>query len=116
MKVLVVEDEPAIRGFLRLALEQEGFEVSLAPNAATAKSLCESGSFDLVLSDVVMPGSTGHELVAWLAGHCPETRTLLMSGAETECAGCPYKTGCTVILKPFSLDRIVNEIRRQLAA
>lgn len=58
-KILVVEDEKAMSHALQLKLEKEGFTVTLAENGEKAKEEVESGSFDLILLDLIMPEMDG---------------------------------------------------------
>jgi two-component system, cell cycle sensor histidine kinase and response regulator CckA len=80
--VLVVEDESAMRRLVRSVLEQDGYRVHEAANGRDALGYIEQkgGRIDLILSDVVMPGITGPELVARLAPLGHSTRVLFMSG------------------------------------
>lgn len=61
-RVLVVDDSAAQRRVLTLALRQSGYEVTEAGSGAEAWELCRNGSFEIILSDWVMPGMTGPEL------------------------------------------------------
>ena len=63
-----------------------GYEVRVAESAAEAMSLCRMEPFTVLLSDVVMPGMNGYELVKWVAAEHPETRTILMSGFNEVCS------------------------------
>ena len=67
--VLVVEDEAMIRSNVRECLQQLGYEVLEAESGEIALKLCEEhrGKIDLVLTDLVMPGMSGHELAGELA-------------------------------------------------
>ena len=61
-RILVVEDSPTQAQQLRLILEEEGFEVEVAPNGKTAWDALSTSAFDVVLSDIMMPGISGYEL------------------------------------------------------
>jgi DNA-binding NtrC family response regulator len=78
--VLVVEDEPSVRALAALLLESAGYAVLQAGRAEDAIALAESRSFDLMLTDVVMPGMSGSDLAAALWERQPELRVLYMSG------------------------------------
>src|SRR6516165_3510536 len=84
--VLVVEDEPAIREFLRMVLEGMGLVVLEANNGEEALAITRSftGPIDLVISDVRMPKMDGAEMVYHLHGERPGIRVLLISGYSTE--------------------------------
>ena len=68
-RILIVDDEGAIRTLLSLAFTQSGYEVRTAADGAEAVNLCQSEGFDVVLSDVVMPRMNGHDLVRWIVEH-----------------------------------------------
>jgi len=63
LKILVVDDEPAIRQILSNVIEREGYQVSVAENAGTALHMLALNEFDVVFSDVRMPDFTGIELL-----------------------------------------------------
>ncbi len=100
-RILIVDDEPAICALMARAFKAAGYEVETALDGTQAVALCVSEEFDFVLSDVVMPSMSGHELVHWIAANCPNTQTALMSGADLNCDSCPLSTKCQVIAKPF---------------
>ncbi len=64
--LLVVDDDDRIRDLLRRFLVRAGFRVTVAEDAAAARRLFESFSFDLAVVDVMMPGEDGFSLTAWL--------------------------------------------------
>ena len=61
--ILVVDDELSMREFLKILLEKEGYEVSSAADAANAIDQIKSASFDLIISDIKMPGMGGLTLL-----------------------------------------------------
>ena len=62
-KVLVVDDEPQIAGLLKVCLEMHGMEVSEAYDGNSAYEMFDRRSFDLIITDVMMPVMDGYELV-----------------------------------------------------
>src|SRR5258705_825795 len=80
--VLVVEDEPAVLTLSRRALEAQGYVVLAASDADAALRVVErhGGMIHLLLTDVVMPGLSGHELADRLTAHRPGIPVLYMSG------------------------------------
>jgi CheY-like chemotaxis protein len=84
-QILIVDDEVAIRSLLLRCFTRSGYEVTLARDALEAMAICRTQAFDVLLSDVDMPGMNGHELVRWLATNHPKTRAVLMSAPNTEC-------------------------------
>ncbi|MBI4459487.1 MAG: sigma-54-dependent Fis family transcriptional regulator [Acidobacteria bacterium] len=83
MTVLVVDDDDAIRMVLEMRLRDMGFEATLAGSADEAESLARSAHPDLVLSDVVMPGRNGLELLQSLKGEDPARPVILMTAQGT---------------------------------
>jgi DNA-binding NtrC family response regulator len=82
-KVLVVDDEATMRDVLEMRLQEWGFEVFLAADAAAAETLVEREDPDLVLSDVVMPGTSGLELLRKLKGGRPDRPVILLTAHGT---------------------------------
>jgi len=80
--VLIVEDEDAVRNLLLSVLQPEGYTVLAAASGQEALQLCQTyeGSIHLLMTDVVMPGMSGPELVKRLVGKCRKVRVLYMSG------------------------------------
>jgi len=109
-KILIVDDEPAVLHLLRVTFDRAGYAVRLAPNADEAKAALEGEDFDVVISDVKMPGTNGYELVQWIARNHPATRTLLMSGFDTECSKYPGSSDYRKIAKPFVPKDIVAAV------
>jgi DNA-binding NtrC family response regulator len=101
-RILVVDDEASIRTLLTALLTEAGYEVHTAANAADAMALCASKCFDVLLSDVRMPGMSGHELVHNVVVQHPNVRCCLMSGFDLDCEKCRLTPGhCPLLSKPF---------------
>ena len=115
-RILVVEDVAAVREFVRRALVNEGHEVVVAEDGLRGLStLAGSGDFDLLLTDIVMPGLDGIALALKVSKEYPNVRILLMTGyaAERQRAHNLEALIHRVIPKPFSLQEIcraVNEV------
>ena len=75
--ILVVDDELSMREFLKILLEKEGYEVTTASEASSAIDLIQEKEFDLVLSDIKMPGMDGIEFVKTLDG---KFEVIIMTG------------------------------------
>ncbi len=78
-RILVVDDEPAMREVLEVRLPPWGFDVSLASNGEEARDLAETMDPDLVISDVVLPDVTGLELLRWLKSGNTHRPVILMT-------------------------------------
>ncbi|NJM11406.1 MAG: response regulator [Synechococcaceae cyanobacterium SM1_2_3] len=79
-RVLVVDDEQSIRRTFDAFLRGAGYTVETAENVEAARSLLEQGCFDIVVTDILMPGVTGVELLKTLRQNAPDTQVLLMTG------------------------------------
>jgi CheY-like chemotaxis protein len=101
-RILIVDDEPAIRSVLSLVFVRAGYDVRTAADAFKAIELCSSEPFDAILSDVQMPGMDGHSLVRWVAATYPNVRPALMSANEIHCGNCPLEGRCKLLRKPFN--------------
>jgi two-component system, OmpR family, phosphate regulon response regulator PhoB len=114
-RVLVVDDEPAIRELLKLHLANAGYEVRLAEDAIIAERALRETPPDVVVVDVAMPYRGGLEFVAGLAAD-DELRRLpvifitghegLADGARALGAGC--------LQKPFEIGALLDLVNRQL--
>lgn len=116
--VLLVEDEPLVRSTARRLLERKGYRVIEAEDAEQAITIASSGTtpFDLLLTDVVMPGMSGPELARALLPKRPDLRVVFMSGyAEDNLVqhGTPAETQ-TWLRKPFTIDTLVTKVRDAL--
>jgi two-component system cell cycle sensor histidine kinase/response regulator CckA len=79
--ILLVEDEPAVRGLFALSLRKDGYFVLEAANGAEALAVVEqAGRVDLVVTDVVMPIMKGTELATRLRETYPDLRFIFVSG------------------------------------
>jgi DNA-binding NtrC family response regulator len=115
-RILIVDDEAGIRKLLATAFSRAAYEVRVAADATEAMALCECGSYDVILSDIVMPGKNGHELVRWVATCHPKTRIVLMSGFnDVECPACGVPSRPFSFLpKPFRPQDVVDRIEELL--
>ena len=100
-----------------LVLERAGYSVVSSDSAARALELVESDSIDLVVSDVVMPGLSGVDLLTELRGRRPDLPVLLMTGGSPEperTAGAIEHGACGIIFKPYSHAELRNAVATAL--
>ena len=71
-KILIVDDELAIRNLITKYLQTAGYECHTAENAASAKEILASNTIDLLLTDIKMPGESGLDLIRYAKKHYPE--------------------------------------------
>jgi len=116
-KVLIAEDEAGVREFVARALQLAGHQVTTADDGLTALEALDGNSFDLLLTDIVMPGMDGIALALKVADTWPQTRILLMSGyaAERQRAHNLEALVHRVVAKPFSLREISSAVSETLA-
>jgi PAS domain S-box-containing protein len=110
--VLLVEDNESVRTLARRILENEGYEVIEAHNAAQAllSGGRHEGRIDLLLTDLVMPEISGRELAEKMSGLRPEARVLFVSGLESG----PWSAGAGFLQKPFTPDSLARKVREVL--
>ncbi len=116
--LLVVEDEASIRANVSECLKHLGYRVLEAENGAAALTICEEmhGQIDLVLTDLVMGGTSGHELARQLAERYPEVRVLFMSGYTEDSASRREMLlrGSPFLQKPFSVADLAKAVQEAL--
>jgi signal transduction histidine kinase len=114
-RVLVVDDMPALLGLARTILDAAGYAVDIAPSADAAAQMIDAGErFDLVISDVVMPGQLdGFGLVDHLAGIAPGMPVILMSGFAPEPARLA-RCSARFLGKPFTRQALLEAVSASL--
>jgi two-component system cell cycle sensor histidine kinase/response regulator CckA len=119
-KVLVVTEEPMVRGLLREILAHGEFEALLAANDEEAHAAAEAdrGAIDLLLADLDMAGGRAADFVRRLAHQSPGTRVLLLSSCPEEEASAEEfaRRGYEIIRKPFRPDALLARLTRVLGA
>ncbi len=116
-KVLLVEDDEAIRRLTLKILEKAGYRVSCAGNSHEALALCqkEGDGFQLVFSDVVLPGGDGISLVEKILVDNPDTGVLLTSGYNEEANWQKINArGYRFLQKPYSSYDLLKSLRQLL--
>lgn len=117
-RILLVEDDETLRHFLTQALQRAGHTVCDFGDGAIAYTRAISGQFDLLLTDIVMPGMDGIELAKRVAELDSAMKIMFITGfaavALNPAAGTP-KTA-KVLSKPFHLRDLVAEVERMMAA
>jgi two-component system, cell cycle sensor histidine kinase and response regulator CckA len=116
--ILLVEDEDAVRDFAVRALTMRGYKVLDACGGEEALELVgeHDGPIDLLISDVVMPGMEGPELVNEMRKRMPELRVIFISGyAEESFRNAPDRPeDCLFLPKPFSLKQLTSKVKEVL--
>ncbi len=116
--LLVVEDEEAYRQFLAMALQMEGYGVSTVESGEQALDFLRVQPPDLVILDLSMPNISGWDVLRFIRGSGPLARMpvlVLTANADEETRRRSYQEAATALLvKPASLDEILNAIDRAL--
>ncbi|MCI7588401.1 MAG: sigma-54 dependent transcriptional regulator [Spirochaetia bacterium] len=115
--ILIIDDEKNIREGLGTALELEGYDVKLAENGEIGLKLIEKGDIDLVITDLRMPGISGEEVIAKVAGESPGIPVIVLTGhGSIDSAVTAMRNGAYDFLtKPLNLDRLILIVKRALA-
>jgi two-component system, NtrC family, response regulator PilR len=115
-KILVVDDDEGIRGFLEIMLTREGYDVTTAPDAIKALNRCRKEKFDLILTDLRMPKVDGIEFLKAVKDISQETMVILITAyASPETAVSAMKEGAyDYIEKGFNIEDIKTVISSAL--
>ena len=104
-----------MRSYLSTALEKAGYSVTAVDCGTAALPHLESESFDLLLSDIVMPGMDGIELAQKCNEICPHTKVMFITGfAAVTLKASREQPNAKVLSKPFHLRDLVLEVERTL--
>ena len=114
--ILIVDDDNAFRIATVALLEDHGFAVQVASSASQSQRIFENQTFDLVLTDLVMEGMNGIELLKWIKERSPETPVVMITGfASVKTAVEAIRLGAyDYITKPCDNDELLIKVRRVL--
>ena len=116
IRILLAEDEEAMRTYLQRALENAGYEVVAVDRGTAALPLLQEQSFDLLLSDIVMPEMDGIELAQHCGRVSPTTKIMFITGFAAVTLKANHEAPqARVLSKPFHLRDLVTEIENLFA-
>jgi DNA-binding NtrC family response regulator len=120
-RILLVDDEATVRELIELVLQLDAHEVTLAGDGDQAIQAIEQSDFDLVITDLVMPGKEGIETIMEIRQLRPELRIIAMSGGGRGNAGdylamAAQLGAARTLEKPFTNDALLTVVREVLAA
>lgn len=114
-QILLAEDDEAMRVYLERALLKAGYGVDSVDRGTAALPYLESGDYDLLLSDIVMPEMDGIELAQRCNEISPQTKVMFITGfAAVTLKASREQPHAKVLSKPFHLRDLVMEVERVL--
>lgn len=117
VNVLVIEDDDAVRFSLLEALKSMGHEVASAVNGREGMQMAQEETYDLVITDLIMPEKDGVETILELKIDQPDIKIVAMSGGgqNVDIMDTTYQIGADcALIKPFSLSDLSDCVRRVL--
>jgi DNA-binding response OmpR family regulator len=116
MRILVIEDEPGISGFLKQGLEEESYAVDVAEEGKLGLELALTGDYDLLLVDWMLPGLSGIEITRMFRKSFSDTPVIFLTAKDTaDEAVFALQAGANdYIRKPFHFEELLARIRVQL--
>jgi DNA-binding response OmpR family regulator len=117
-RILLVDDEPKIRGFIARALTAAGYEIDCASGGGEALRQAGLGEYGLVILDLIMPDMDGRSVLTTLLRDRPEQPVLVLSCLDdvTTKVNCLDLGAHDYLTKPFSLEELLARVRVQLRA
>ncbi|MEM9682439.1 MAG: response regulator [Pseudomonadota bacterium] len=115
-QILIVEDDEAMREFLCQAISRSGYYVEAVPDGAEALRRVEESHFDLLLTDIRMPGLDGLELARQVRRRYPDVSVLLVTAYLQDALGATDLggAGIGVLSKPFNLTELLDRVETSL--
>jgi len=116
MRILVVEDEPAIADFVARGLESEGYAVTAVQDGIEGEALALTGRFDLLVLDLMLPGMTGMEILDSFRASDTETPVILLTArSEVSDRVAGLDGGASdYVSKPFAFEELAARVRAHL--
>lgn len=114
--LLIVEDEDTLCQSLQRVFKKEGYDVDIADSAEAASTLLANRSYDLIITDIILPGISGIELLATYKKKNPTQKVMVITAyASLTTAVEAIKAGaCDFIMKPLMHDEMKRAVRKAL--
>ena len=114
-RILVIDDDPAMRGSMRRILERDGHDVREAGDGAEGLRLFRAEPADVVVTDVLMPGKEGMGTIVELREEAPDVRILVVSGGGTMLGESTLSDAQALgadasLAKPFTVDQLRSAV------
>lgn len=107
-KILVIDDEPGIRDFIKMYFEDRDYDVDIAADGQEGVEIFAKGSYDLVLCDMLMPRMLGIQVLERIRAQKPDQKVIMMTGVKDETMVAKAKAlGCHLYInKPVKLNEL----------
>ena len=120
-KILIIDDDEQMRDLLCRAMEYAGFKADAAADGRKGLRLFKENSYDLVITDLIMPEQEGMETITFLRREYPDIKIIAISGGgrigpETYLPAAKELGANEVFPKPFSIDKIIGVVKNLLDA
>jgi len=118
--ILVVEDDDSVSELVKIVLEEEGYEILIAPNAERAKTIIAERNPLLAIIDIILPGQGGMDLILDIHATSPDLAIILTSGkidmTKSTFKVLAHQFGVVSILpKPFTVEELLSTVTEALA-
>ncbi|QQR70079.1 MAG: response regulator [Alphaproteobacteria bacterium] len=115
-RILVAEDEPSVRAFITRCLDRAGYQVTTACDGQQALTLLTRNTYDLLLTDIVMPEMDGIALALRVARDWPDLRVVMISGYPQERMRAHNLNVLVhrIVAKPFSMQELLDAVADSL--
>jgi DNA-binding response OmpR family regulator len=116
MRILVIEDQPALAGFIEQALTADGYPVTVCPDGERGEAAALTGDYALVLLDLTLPGKDGLEVLSEIRRRLPELPVIVLTarGAIEQRVEGLDRGANDYVTKPFSFEELLARIRAHL--
>ncbi len=120
-KILVIDDDPHVSGFLHVLLSREGYEVEVAADGDKGLKAFRAAPADLVITDIIMPEREGIEVISELRRLSPDTKVIAISGGgrigpESYLPLARNLGASRTFTKPLDKNELIAAIRELLGA
>jgi DNA-binding response OmpR family regulator len=116
MRILLIEDEPTLAGFVDQGLRAAGYAVTVAPDGEGGEAKALTGDYALVLLDLMLPGKGGLEVLDGIRAQMPELPVIILTALDAidERVEGLDRGANDYVTKPFSFDELLARVRAQL--
>ncbi|MCX8043380.1 MAG: response regulator [Desulfobacterota bacterium] len=111
-KILIIDDDPFVRDIILKCLQAEGYVCTTAPSAEAALELLSQEDFSLIISDIMMPGKSGIELLSIVRERYPDTAVIMVTAVDDRATAVKalHLGAYGYVIKPFDLNEIVISV------